>query len=193
MAWVLSWWREVSGQPLTKFWKHMLSGCQVCDWGIQYHLWSTLWGLVAVWLLWFSGRAGGSTQWCPGFNSWQLLALIFTFLYFPLTTSIISYLFPAWGKMLWASCYASSLVNNWSVRADAEAILSNCQVGEHHPSPPAILTRVLIRPADTLPGTTSRDEGARQCDLPGGDTAHRTGGTESLWCHDDVFCKGGSH
>ena len=50
-AWVLSWWREFSGQPLTEFWWHILSGCQVCDWGIQYHLCSTyrrLWGLVVA-------------------------------------------------------------------------------------------------------------------------------------------------
>ena len=32
--WVLSWWTEFSGQPLTGFWRHILSGCcQVCDWG----------------------------------------------------------------------------------------------------------------------------------------------------------------
>ena len=37
-AWVLSWWRKFSGQALTEFWRHILSGCQVCDWGIQYHL-----------------------------------------------------------------------------------------------------------------------------------------------------------
>ena len=36
-AWVLSWWREFSGQPLRDFWCHILSGCQVCSWGIQYH------------------------------------------------------------------------------------------------------------------------------------------------------------
>ena len=45
---------------LMEFWRHVLSGCQVCDWGIQYHLCSTyrgLWGLVVVRLLWLSGRA----------------------------------------------------------------------------------------------------------------------------------------
>ena len=45
--WVLSWWREFSDQPLTEFWWHILRGCQVWDWGIQYHLCSAyrgLWG-----------------------------------------------------------------------------------------------------------------------------------------------------
>ena len=49
LAWALSWWRGFSSQPLTEFWRHILSGCQVCDWGIQFHLCSTyrgLWGLV---------------------------------------------------------------------------------------------------------------------------------------------------
>ena len=39
---------------------HIMSGCQVCDWGIQYHLCSTcrgLWELVVIRLLWLSGRA----------------------------------------------------------------------------------------------------------------------------------------
>ena len=38
---------------------HILSGCQVCNLGIQYHQCSTyrgLWGLVVVRLLWLSGR-----------------------------------------------------------------------------------------------------------------------------------------
>ena len=54
------WRREFSGQPLTEFWRHTLSGCQVCNWGIQYHLCSTyrgLWGLAVVRLSWLSGRA----------------------------------------------------------------------------------------------------------------------------------------
>ena len=49
-----------SGRPLTEFWRHILSGCQMCDWSFQYHLCSTyrgLWGLVVVRLLWLSGRA----------------------------------------------------------------------------------------------------------------------------------------
>ena len=57
---VLSWWWEFSGKSIMEFWQHMLSGCQVCDWGIQYHLCSTyrgLWGLVVVCLSWLSGRA----------------------------------------------------------------------------------------------------------------------------------------
>ena len=51
--------REISSQPLTNIWQHMLSGCLVCDWGIQYHLCSTyrgLWGLVVVGWSWLSGR-----------------------------------------------------------------------------------------------------------------------------------------
>ena len=32
-AWVLSWWRELSGQPLMEFWRHILGGCWVCDCG----------------------------------------------------------------------------------------------------------------------------------------------------------------
>ena len=89
-AWVLSWRTEFSGQPLTEFWWHILSGCQVCDWGIQYHLCSTyrgLWGLVVVQLLWLSGRAlaaqaRGVLALTPG--SCQPF---FTFLYFCLITS----------------------------------------------------------------------------------------------------------
>ena len=37
----------------------MLSGCQVCDWGIQYHLCSTYRGL---WGLWLSGCHGSVAQ-----------------------------------------------------------------------------------------------------------------------------------
>ena len=73
-AWVLSWLGGFSGWPLTEFWRHMLSGCQVCDWGIQYHLCNTykgLWGLVVVWLSWLSGRAlvASARSRCLGFNS----------------------------------------------------------------------------------------------------------------------------
>ena len=61
----------------------ILSGCQVYNWGIQYHLCSTyrgLWGLVvvrvggcpAVVTQWQS--IGGSTQRCPGFDSQRLPA-----------------------------------------------------------------------------------------------------------------------
>ena len=45
-----------------------LSGSQVCNWGIQYHLCSTyrgLWELVVVWLSKFSGRALASQAKCP--------------------------------------------------------------------------------------------------------------------------------
>ena len=44
--WIWMLWGENRGK-----WKNILSGCQVCDWGIQYHLCSTyrgLWGLVVV-------------------------------------------------------------------------------------------------------------------------------------------------
>ena len=33
-TWVLSWQREFSSQPLTEFWRHILSGFSVFDWGI---------------------------------------------------------------------------------------------------------------------------------------------------------------
>ena len=69
-AWVLSWWREFSGWPLTEFWRRILSGCQVCDWGIQYHL-----------------CTGGSSHWV-----WlPATASFFTFLYFCLSTSKFIY------------------------------------------------------------------------------------------------------
>ena len=106
LAWVLSWRREFSSRPLTEFWWHMLSVCQVCDWGIQYHLCSTyrgLWGLMIVWLSWLSGRALvaqprgvlGST---PG-DQWPFP--------FPLLLPHDIHLFPAWGKMLWAFIHSS--------------------------------------------------------------------------------------
>ena len=88
-AWVLSWRREFSGRPLTEFWRHVLSGCQVCDWGIQYHLCSIhrgLWGLVVVQLSWLSGRALAAQARCPGFDS-QRLPAFSTCLYFRLITS----------------------------------------------------------------------------------------------------------
>ena len=74
--WVLSWWREFSGQPLTRLWRHILSGCcQVCDWGIQY-----IWRIV---------RAGGCSvviaQWqntdCTSQVSW---------VQFPMTVSLFT-------------------------------------------------------------------------------------------------------
>ena len=74
-AWFLSWWRQFSSQPLMEFWRHILSGCQVCDWGIQYHLCSIyrgLWGLVVVRLSWFSGRALAAQASCPRFDSRRL-------------------------------------------------------------------------------------------------------------------------
>ena len=69
-----------------------LSGCQVCDWGIQYHqcsIYRGLWGLVVVWLVWLSDT-GGSSQRCPGFDSQRLLAFLHSFV--PLY--ILSYLVP---------------------------------------------------------------------------------------------------
>ena len=57
--------KEVSCRPLMEFRWHILSGYQVCDWGIQYHL-----------------CTGGSSQRCFGFNSRRLpafsLSSIFT-------------------------------------------------------------------------------------------------------------------
>ena len=63
---VLCHWATTVRQPPTltilycMFWRHILSGCQLCDWGIQYHLCSKyreLWGLVVVQLSWLTGRA----------------------------------------------------------------------------------------------------------------------------------------
>ena len=100
-AWVHSWRREFSGRPLTEFWRHILSGCQVCDWGIQYHLCSTyrgLWGVGGCPAVVAQGQStGGSTQRCPGFDSRRLPAF-FTFLYFCLITSKFIYV-----GLLWTS------------------------------------------------------------------------------------------
>ena len=52
--------RKFSGQTLAEFWWRILSGYQVRDWGIQYHLCSTyrrLLGLVIVRRSCLSGRA----------------------------------------------------------------------------------------------------------------------------------------
>ena len=90
-VWVLSWWIEFSCWPLIEFWRHILSGCQGCDWGIQYQVYSTyrgLWELVVVQLSWLSSRALvaqardvlGST------------AGLFTFLCFhPITSKFLSF------------------------------------------------------------------------------------------------------
>ena len=71
----------------------MLSGCQVCDWGIQYHLCSTYRegceGWWVVWLLWLSGRALMQVRGFLGLTP-GLLAF-FTFLNFHLLTSKIIY------------------------------------------------------------------------------------------------------
>ena len=80
---------KISSQPLTEFWWNMLSGCQVCNWGIQHHLCSTYrvtWGLVVVQRLWLSGRPlAAQSQGCLGFD--PATAGLFTFLYFHLITS----------------------------------------------------------------------------------------------------------
>ena len=41
----------ISGWPLTEFWWHILSGCRVWDWGIQYHLWRACIEDCEGWLL----------------------------------------------------------------------------------------------------------------------------------------------
>ena len=59
-AWVFFLMRKFSGQTLAEFWWRILSGYQVRDWGIQYHLCSTyrrLLGLVIVRRSCLSGRA----------------------------------------------------------------------------------------------------------------------------------------
>ena len=64
--------------PLMRLWQHILCGCQVCDWGLQYHLCSTyrgLWGLVVVWLLWLSGRVL-AVMCLPAFHfQWNILTI----------------------------------------------------------------------------------------------------------------------
>ena len=62
---------EFSSQPITEFWRRMLSGCQVCNWGIQYHLCSMDCGCLAVVAQW--QNTGGSSQKCPGIDSWWTL------------------------------------------------------------------------------------------------------------------------
>ena len=76
---------RISSQPLTEFWRYILSGCQVCDWGIQYHLCGAVY-IEDCGGWWFRGVLGLTPADCR----------LFTFLYFHLI------LFPAWGKMLWA-------------------------------------------------------------------------------------------
>ena len=59
-AWIFFLVRKISSQTLVEFWWLILSGYQVCDCGIQYHLCSTcrgFWGLMVVQLSWLSGRA----------------------------------------------------------------------------------------------------------------------------------------
>ena len=90
-AWVLSWSMErISGQLLTDFWWHMLSGCQGV-WlrhsvpPVQYILRVVrIGGHPAIVAQWQS--TGGSSQRCPGFDS--RLAGLFTFLYFCLLANI---------------------------------------------------------------------------------------------------------
>ena len=96
-----------------EFWCHILSGCQVCNWGTQYHLCSIYrgsWRLVVFQLSWLSGRAlvaqwqstGGLSQRCPGFNSWWLWFIHDSF-------------FPVWGKMFWAFKVISFLQQSLSL------------------------------------------------------------------------------
>ena len=67
---------QFSGQSLMEFWRHILSGCKVCDWGIQYHLCSIYRGLDCL------GRVLVAQVKCAGFDSWQVpdfsLTSIFT-------------------------------------------------------------------------------------------------------------------
>ena len=83
--------------PLSEFWQHIVSGCQVWDWGIQYHLCSTYRGCGGWW--WPVVVAG-----CRGsvVEHWRLQPVVswvrlsaaagtFTFLYFRLITSKFLY------------------------------------------------------------------------------------------------------
>ena len=82
-AWVLSWQREFAGRPLTEFWRHILSGCQVCDWGIQYHLCSIYRGL---WGWWLSGCRSSLAErwWLKPEVSWVRLPAAAGLFHFPL-------------------------------------------------------------------------------------------------------------
>ena len=84
------------------FWWNLLSGCQVWDQGIQYHLSSThrrLWGLVVVWLSKLSGRAlAAHARVILGSTPADCRTLYFCLITF-------KSLFPAWSKILWANIY----------------------------------------------------------------------------------------
>ena len=88
----------------------LMAGCQVWDWGIQYHLSSThrgLWQLVVVQLSWLSGRALAA-------QARDVLALTPADCrpsLFCLTTS--KSLFPAWSKMPWANIYHNYSNHDW--------------------------------------------------------------------------------
>ena len=100
-AWALSWWREFS-----EFWRHILSGYRVCNWGISVpplvYTYRGFRGLLVV-------ISSVAEHWLhkpgfPGFDSRQLLA-------FSLSSIFTS-------KHLNSLCYTHSLVNfQWSVNA----------------------------------------------------------------------------
>ena len=79
------WWREFSVQPLMECWQHILSGYQVCNWGIQY-LWAVHIEDCEVW--WLSSCCGSVAEhwWLKAEVSWiQLSATtgLFTSLFLP--------------------------------------------------------------------------------------------------------------
>ena len=67
---------KFSGRPLMEFWQYMLSGCQVCDWGIQYHLCSKYRGCC--------GSVAEHWQLKPAVSWVQLPAAAGRFFQFPL-------------------------------------------------------------------------------------------------------------
>ena len=116
--------------------------------------------------------------------------------HFSLIFSIIINLFPAWGKMLWTSCCVSSLVN-WSACAQMqkqssaiakwENITQVLQPFSHESSLDPQTLYLVPRPeTKELDSVISRVE-TQLTELE----VRRV--QVHVWCHDDVFCKGGSH
>ena len=112
-------------RSLMEFWRHILSGCQVCDWGIQYHLCSIyierivrVGGCLPVVAQWQS--TGCTSQRCPGFDSRQLPAFC-TFLYFCLITSNPRFRF----LVMWRE---GSVIKSWHGFIDYNCLSQNCHL-----------------------------------------------------------------
>ena len=79
----ITWWSNVSTRLLMGFWQHIHSGCLVCIWSIQYHIYRI------VKRCWLSGccssvaRALVAEVSGAGFDSQWLIPIFFTFLFQP--------------------------------------------------------------------------------------------------------------